>query len=98
MNPIDWIDVEHTIRRMLRCESSECHAFNAMDYIFFRSCAISHVSNPTPYLREGMVYRFPGTDVVVELLQVDQVEGVLEVGCFVEYQAGAPYQFTQHMQ
>ena len=97
MNPIDWIDVEHTIRRMLRCESSECHAFNAMDYIFFRSCAISHVSNPTPYLREGMVYRFPGTDVVVELLQVDQVEGVLEVGCFVEYQAGTPYKFTQHM-
>ena len=97
VNPLDWIDVEHVLRRMLRCDSSECHAFNAMSYIFFRSCAVSHVSNPSEYLEEGMVYRFVGTDVVVELLQVDRVEGVLEVGCFLEYQAGTPVQFSQHI-
>ena len=88
VNPLDWIDVEHVLRRMLRCESSECHAFNAMSYIFFRSCAVSHVSSPSEYLKEGMVYRFAGTDAVVELLQVDRVEGVLEVGCFLEYVVG----------
>ncbi len=84
MNSEDWMDVEHVLRRMLRCESSECHAFYAIGYIFFRSCAVSHVAAPTDYLKDGTLYRFPNTEVVVAIRRAHE-EGVLEVECFLEY-------------
>jgi hypothetical protein len=69
---------------MLRCESSECHAFYAIGYIFFRSCAVSHVTSPTDYLKDGALYRFPNTEVVVAIKHAHE-EGVLDVECFLEY-------------
>ena len=84
VNTGDCIDVEHALRKMLRCESSECHHFQSVHYVFFRSCAVSHVANPCGYLQAGMLYRFPETEVVVEILQAHP-EGVVEVGCYLEY-------------
>jgi hypothetical protein len=84
VNTSDWIDVEHVLRRMLRCESSDCYYFHSTGYVFFRSCAIMHVACPGEFLRAGVLYRFPGTEVVVEILEAHQ-EGVLEVGCYLEY-------------
>lgn len=87
VNTMDWIDVEYVLRRMLKCESSECHAFHSVPYAFFRSCATMHVaggSGPDFFLRGGECHRFPGTEVVVEILRAHP-EGVLEVGCYLEY-------------
>ena len=84
VNTEDWIDVEHVLRRMLRCESSECHAFYAIGYVFFRSCAVSHVASPSDFLKNGAQYRFPGTEVVVAVKRAHE-EGVLEIECFLEY-------------
>ena len=84
MNSIDWINVEHVLRQMMRCESSECHAFHVIGYVFFRSCAISHVAAPSDFLKDGTLYRFPGTEVVVEIKRA-HAEGVLEVECYLEY-------------
>jgi hypothetical protein len=84
VNSADWIEVEHVLRRMLRCESSECHAFYAIGYIFFRSCAVSHVVAPSGYLKGGELYRFPGTEVAVAVKRAHE-EGVLEIECFLEY-------------
>ena len=69
---------------MLRCESSECHAFHSIGYVFFRSCAVSHVAQPGEYYMEGSVYRFPESQVVVEVERAHP-EGVLEVVCYDEY-------------
>jgi hypothetical protein len=87
VNACDWVDVEYVLRRLLRCESTECHAFYSIGYVFFRSCIVSHVERPGvvgEHLRAGMVYRFPGTEVAIEIIQVAD-EGVVEVMCFVEY-------------
>ena len=84
INTMDWIDVEHVLRKMLRCESSECFAFHTTGYAFFRSCATMHLAAPSDYLRGGEAYRFPGTEVTVEILRAHP-EGVLEVGCYFEY-------------
>ena len=84
MNSSDWIDVEHVLRRMLKCEASECHAFYSIGYVFFRSCAVSHVTAPTTFLKDGVFYRFPGTEVVVAVVRAHE-EGVLEVECYLEY-------------
>ena len=43
VNSEDWVDVEYVLRRLLRCESTDCHAFHSIGYVFFRSCAVSHV-------------------------------------------------------
>ena len=69
---------------MLRCESSECHAFHSMAYVFFRSCAVSYVAQPGEYLQDGASYRFPDSQIVVEVERAHP-EGVLEVVCYVEY-------------
>ena len=53
VNSSDWIDVEHVLRRMLKCEASECHAFYSIGYVFFRSCAVSHVTTPSAFLKDG---------------------------------------------
>jgi hypothetical protein len=82
---MDWIDVEHTLRWMLQCESIECHAFHTMGYIFFRSCALAHVSMPSEYLQSGTLHRFHDTSIAVEITRAHE-EGVLEVTCFAEYQ------------
>ena len=84
VNSADWIDVEHILRRMLKCESSECHAFYPIGYVFFRSCAVSHVSAPSDFLQDGTFYRFPGTEVVVAITRA-HAEGVLQVECYLEY-------------
>ena len=84
MNPADWIDVEHLLRRMLRCEASECHAFHSIGYVFFRSCAVSHVASPSDFLQDGTLHRFAGTDVVVSIARAHS-EGVLQVECYLEY-------------
>ena len=84
VNSTDWIDVEHVLRRMLRCESSECHDFYSIGYVFFRSCAVSHVTSPSGFLLDRVNYRFPGTGVVVSIKRVHE-EGVLEVECYFEY-------------
>ena len=84
VNSADWIDVEHVLRRLLKCESSECHDFYSIGYVFFRSCAVSHVSSPSDFLKDGVHYRFPGTEVVVTIKRA-HVEGVLEVVCYLEY-------------
>jgi hypothetical protein len=81
---MDWIDVEHVLRWMLQCESIECHAFHTMGYIFFRSCAMAHVSVPSEYLQSGTLHRFHGTSIAVEITRAHE-EGVLEVTCFAEY-------------
>jgi hypothetical protein len=52
--------------------------------VFFRSCAVSHVTCPGEYLQAGMVYRFPETEVVAEIVQAAP-EGVVEVACYLEY-------------
>jgi hypothetical protein len=84
VNSADWIDVEHVLRRMLKCEASECHAFYSIGYVFFRSCAVSHVSSPTDFLQDNTAYRFPGTEVVVNIACAHG-EGVLQVECYLEY-------------
>lgn len=84
MNSTDWIDVEYVLRRMMRCESSECHAFHSMGYIFFRSCALAHVAQPGDCVQDGTLYRFPESQIVVEIERAHP-EGVLEVVCFFEY-------------
>jgi hypothetical protein len=84
VNSADWIDVEHVLRRMLRCEASECHAFHSIGYVFFRSCAVSHVASPSDFLQDGTLYRFPGTEVVVSIARA-HAEGVLQVECYLEY-------------
>jgi hypothetical protein len=84
VNTCDWIDVEHALRKMLRCETSDCHHFHSTGYVFFRSCAMMHVMHPGDYLQSGAVHRFAGTEVVVEILRAHP-EGVLEVACYLEY-------------
>jgi len=84
VNSGDWIDVEHVLRRMLKCEASECHAFYSIGYVFFRSCAVSHVTSPSEFLKNGMQYHFPGTEVTVAVTSAHE-EGVLEIECFLEY-------------
>jgi hypothetical protein len=84
VNPSDWIDVECQLRKLLRCESPECHAFHSIGYIFFRSCAVSHLERPGTFLRDGLKHRFPESGVVVEIVRAHP-EGVLEVACYVEY-------------
>lgn len=84
VNSMDWIDVEYVLRRMMQCESIECHAFHTMGYIFFRSCALGHVSAPSGYLQSSVIHRFTGTSIAVEITRV-HAEGVLEVTCFAEY-------------
>ena len=84
VNPMDWIDVEHTLRWMLQCESIECHAFHTMDYIFFRSCAMTHVAAPGEFLQPGTTHRFADSGIAVEITRV-HAEGILEVSCFAEY-------------
>jgi hypothetical protein len=84
VNPMDWIDVEYVLRRMLQCESIECYYFHTIGYIFFRSCALAHVSNPSEYLQTGCTHRFQDSGIVVEITRV-HAEGVLEVTCFAEY-------------
>jgi hypothetical protein len=84
VNSADWIDVEHVLRRMLRCEASECHAFHSIGYVFFRSCAISHIAAPSDFLKDGTFYRFPNTEVVVSIARAHE-EGVLQVECYLEY-------------
>ena len=81
---MDWIDVEYVLRRMLQCESIECHAFHTMGYIFFRSCALAHVNAPSDYLQPGTIHRFADTCIAVEITRAHE-EGVLEVACFAEY-------------
>jgi hypothetical protein len=39
---------------------------------------------PSNFLKDGTLYRFPGTEVVVEIKRAHE-EGVLEVECFLEY-------------
>jgi hypothetical protein len=84
VNTEDWIDVEYVLRKMLKCQNTDCHAFYSMGYVFFRSCALAHVSNPSDYLKAGVRYCFPESEIVVEIVQAAP-EGVLEVACFVEY-------------
>jgi len=84
INTMDWIDVEHVLRKMLRCDSSDCFAFCTTGYAFFRSCATMHVTHPSDFLRGGETYRFPATDVTVEILRAHP-EGILEVACYFEY-------------
>ena len=81
---MDWIDVEYVLRRMLQCESIECHAFHTMGYIFFRSCALAHITNPSDYLKSGTTHRFTDSSIAVEITRAHE-EGVLEVACFAEY-------------
>jgi hypothetical protein len=69
---------------MLRCEASECHAFHSVGYVFFRSCAVTHVTSPSDFLQDGTFYRFPTTEVVVSIARA-HAEGVLEVECYLEY-------------
>ena len=68
----------------MRCESTECYAFQSIGYILFRSSSLSHVLTPSEYLKAGMKHRFNDTDVTVEILAAHP-EGVLEVVCFLEY-------------
>jgi hypothetical protein len=84
VNSNDWMEVEHVIRQMLKCESSECSAFHSIGYIFFRSCAVSHVTAPSDYLKDGAQYHFPGTEVNISIVHAHE-EGVLEVQCYLEY-------------
>ena len=84
VNSEDWVDVEYALRRLLRCESTDCHAFHSIGYVFFRSCAVSHVTCPGEYLKAGMVYKFPESEVAVEIVQAAP-EGVVEVACYLEY-------------
>jgi hypothetical protein len=81
---MDWIDVEYVLRRMLQCESIECHHFHTIGYIFLRSCALAHVSTPSEYLQPGCTHRFHDAGIAVEITRVHP-EGVLEVTCFAEY-------------
>lgn len=46
--------------------------------------ALLYVARPGQYLQSGMLYRFPETEVVVEILQAAE-EGVVEVDCYLEY-------------
>jgi hypothetical protein len=45
---------------------------------------VSHVVCPGDFLKAGMVYKFPETEVVIEIVQAAP-EGVVEVACFLEY-------------
>jgi hypothetical protein len=84
VNSEDFIDVEYVIRRLLRCDSTECHALHSVGYVFFRSCVLSHILCPGEVLRPGMVHRFPESEVVVEVVQAAP-EGVVELACYLEY-------------
>ena len=84
VNTEDWIDVEYVLRKMLRCQNTDCHAFYSMPYIFFRSCVTTHVANPSDYLQAGMRHSFPESEVVVEVVQAAP-EGVVEIACYLEY-------------
>ena len=84
INTEDWVDVEYVLRKLMRCESTDCHAFHSIGYVYFRSCAVSHVVSPSDFLKAGMVYKFPETEVVIEIVQAAP-EGVVEVACFLEY-------------
>jgi hypothetical protein len=64
VNTEDWVDVEYTLRKLLRCESTDCHTFYSIGYVYFRSSVVSHVARPGQYLEAGMLYRFPETEVV----------------------------------
>jgi hypothetical protein len=81
---MDWLDVEYVLRRMLQCESIECHHFHTMGYIFFRSCALSHVTTPSEFLQSMTMHRFHDTGIAVEITRA-HAEGVLEVTCYAEY-------------
>ena len=78
------MDVEYVLRKLMRCESTDCHAFHSIGYVYFRSCAVSHVVCPAGFLKAGMTYKFPETEVVIEIVQAAP-EGVVEVACFLEY-------------
>ena len=69
---------------MMRCETSECHAFSSIGYIFFRSCCVSHVAAPSDFVKAGFKYQFPESEVTAEVVQACP-EGVLEVEVFFEY-------------
>ena len=84
MNTEDWIDVEYVLRKLFRCQNTDCHAFYSMGYIFFRSCVLAHVSNPSDYVKAGMRYSFPESEIVIEVVQAAP-EGVVEIACFNEY-------------
>jgi len=83
VNSGDWIDVEHRVRKMLFCETSDCPVFHSIHYIFFRSCAVSHVAAPSDFLKP-CTYRFPESSVCIEITKVHE-EGVLEVECYYSY-------------
>jgi hypothetical protein len=68
---------------MLFCETSDCPVFHSIHYIFFRSCAMSHVSAPSDYLKPCR-YHFPNSSVCIDITRVHD-EGVLEVECFYHY-------------
>lgn len=85
VNSADWIDVEYVLRKMLRYEHTECHAFHSVGYVFFRSCALAHVAQPGDFLQDGTSYRFPESGLVVEIERAHP-EGVLEVVFYAEYQ------------
>lgn len=85
VNSEDFIDVEYVIRRLLRCESTDCHALHSVGYVFFRSCVLAHIHGPAgSVLRAGMAHRFPESEVVVEVVQAAP-EGVVELVCYLEY-------------
>jgi hypothetical protein len=81
---MDWVDVEYVLRRMLQCESVECHHFHTVGYIFFRSCALAHVSHASEFLQAPLLHRFHDAGIGVEITRAHE-EGVLEVTCFAEY-------------
>jgi hypothetical protein len=69
---------------MMRCETSECYAFLSISYIFFRSSVVSHVAAPSEFVQAGFKYRFPESEIAIEVVQACP-EGVLEVEVFFEY-------------
>ena len=84
VNAGDWVDVEFVLRKLMSCESTECHAFHSIGYVLFRSNAVNHVLCPGDHLQSGTVHKFPDTEVVVEIARAHP-EGVLEVECYLEY-------------
>jgi len=92
VNTHDWIDVEYVLRKMLRCESSDCHHFHSTAYVFFRSCVMSHMLAESDdedgfLLKPGALHRFPNTEVVIEVLNAHP-RGIVEIGCYLEYVPG----------
>lgn len=84
VNSEDFIDVEYVLRKLMRCDSTDCHPLHSIGYVFFRSCVLSHVNCPGDYLQAGMLHRFPESEVVIEVLQAAP-EGVVELACYLEY-------------